>query len=96
MHESNISAVHETSAYPNGSMVSIRAELGVMCGFIGAFILTFIIFVIGFKYFMKMEDRKTEQEMLLIAERMRSAPRVATHSTRRRNVEEVEMKVFGK
>jgi hypothetical protein len=46
-----------TANYSNGLMKSIGAELGVMFGFIGLFVLTYIIFHIVFKITLGDEDK---------------------------------------
>lgn len=52
-----------TANYSNGLLKSIGAELGVMFGFIGLFILTYIVFHIIFKITLGDED-KTLHSML--------------------------------
>lgn len=52
-----------TANYSDGLMKSIGAELGIMFGFIGLFILTYIIFHIAFKITLGDED-KTPRSML--------------------------------
>jgi hypothetical protein len=48
----------KTKNYPDGSMTNLRTELSVIAGFIGAFILAFLVWCILFKYFSDKEDRK--------------------------------------
>jgi hypothetical protein len=60
----------KTQNFPNGVMGSLHAELGLMAGFIGAFILAFAIWCIVFKYFSDKEDR--EQAKMLVKGSLRS------------------------
>jgi hypothetical protein len=53
----------KTKNFPNGTMASLRAELGLMAGFIGAFVLAFAVWCILFKYFSDKEDRKRAEVM---------------------------------
>jgi hypothetical protein len=53
----------KTKNFPDGTMASLRAELGLMAGFIGAFILAFAVWCILFKYISDKEDRKRAEVM---------------------------------
>lgn len=59
----NILRNPKTANYPDGVMGSLRAELGLMAGFIGAFILAFFVWCILFKYFSDKEDRERAELM---------------------------------
>lgn len=59
----NILLNPKTKNFPDGTMASLRAELGLMAGFIGAFILAFAVWCILFKYFNDKEDKKRAETM---------------------------------
>jgi hypothetical protein len=59
----NILVSPKTAKFPDGTMGSLRAELGLMAGFIGAFILTFAVWCILFKYFSDRDDRERAELM---------------------------------
>jgi len=53
----------KTEYFPDGVMGSLRAELELMAGFIGAFILSLVVWYILFKYFSDKEDRQHAKVM---------------------------------
>jgi hypothetical protein len=59
----NILMNPKTAKFPDGTMGSLRAELGLMAGFIGAFILTFVVWCILFKYFSGKDDKERAELM---------------------------------
>jgi hypothetical protein len=59
----NILLNPKTAKFPDGTMGSLRAELGLMAGFIGAFILTFAVWCILFKYFSDKDDKERAELM---------------------------------
>ena len=59
----NMMLIRKIENFPDGVMGSLRAELGLMAGFIGAFILSFAIWCILFKYFSDKEDRERAELM---------------------------------
>lgn len=59
----NILLNPKTKNFPDGTMGSLHAELSLMAGFIGAFILAFVVWCILFKYFCDKEDRERAEVM---------------------------------